>query len=302
MNFYQQVDSNRHKTWLLISLSASLLILVGFVFSQVNNNPIWLYIALAYAVISSFISYWWSDKIVLTISRAKEVQASDSPQLYRLIENLCITAGLPMPKIYVIDDSAPNAFATGRDSKHAAVAFTSGLLAKLDKAELEGVIAHELSHIGNRDILLATIVSVLVGTVVLLADWFARWSFWGGGRRRQDDQGAGQLQAILSIVAIILAILAPLFAQIIQMAISRRREFLADANSALLTRYPEGLIRALQKISADPEPLEAANRATAHLYFASPFHNKRGVSGLTKMFMSHPPVEERIAALRQINI
>ncbi len=302
MNLYQQVDSNRHKTWLLVALSASLLIVVGFVFSQANNDPVWLYIAFIYALISSFVSYWWSDKIVLAMSRAKEVKASDSPQLYRLVENLCIAAGLPLPRIYVIDDSAPNAFATGRDSKHAAVAFTSGLLAKLDKAELEGVIAHELSHIGNRDILLATMVSVLVGTVVLLADWFARWSFWGGGRRRQNDNDSGQLQAILAIVAIILAILAPLFAQMIQMAISRRREFLADANSALLTRYPDGLIRALQKISTDPEPLEVANRATAHLYIASPFQNKRGVSGLAKMFMSHPPVEERIAALRQINV
>lgn len=302
MNLYHQVDSNRHKTWLLVALSASLLIVVGFIFSQANNNPIWLYGAFLYAVISSFISYWWSDKIVLAMSRAKEIKFNDSPQLYRLVENLCITAGLPLPKIYIIEDSAPNAFATGRNSQHAAIAFTSGLLAKLDKQELEGVIAHELSHIGNRDILLATMVSVLVGSVVLMADWFARWSFWGGGRRRQSNQESGQLQSILTIVAIILAILAPLFARLIQMAISRRREFLADANSALLTRYPDGLIRALQKISADSAPLEAANRATAHLYFASPFQNKRGIQGFSKMFMSHPPVEERIAALRQVSL
>ena len=302
MNLYRQVESNRHKTWLLVALSASLLIVVGFIFSQANNNPIWLYGAFLYAVVSSFISYWWSDKIVLAMSRAKEIKINDSPQLYRLVENLCITAGLPLPKIYVIDDSAPNAFATGRNSQHAAIAFTSGLLAKLDKQELEGVIAHELSHIGNRDILLATMVSVLVGSVVLMADWFARWSFWGGGRRRQSNQESGQLQSILTIVAIILAILAPLFARLIQMAISRRREFLADANSALLTRYPDGLIRALQKISADSAPLEAANRATAHLYFASPFQNKQGIQGFSKMFMSHPPVEERIAALRQVSL
>lgn len=302
MNLYRQVDSNRHKTWLLVALSASLLIVVGFIFSQANNNPIWLYGAFLYAVISSFISYWWSDKIVLAMSRAKEIKFNDSPQLYRLVENLCITAGLPLPKIYIIEDSAPNAFATGRNSQHAAIAFTSGLLAKLDKQELEGVIAHELSHIGNRDILLATMVSVLVGSVVLMADWFARWSFWGGGRRRQSNQESGQLQSILTIVAIILAILAPLFARLIQMAISRRREFLADANSALLTRYPDGLIRALQKISADSAPLEAANRATAHLYFASPFQNKQGIQGFSKMFMSHPPVEERIAALRQVSL
>jgi len=302
MNLYQQVDSNRHKTWLLVALSASLLLLVGFVFSQANNNPVWLYAAFGYAVVSSFISYWWSDKIVLAMSKAKAVNHDDSPQLYHLVENLCIAAGLPTPRIYVIDDSAPNAFATGRSPQHAAIAVTSGLLAKLDKPELEGVIAHELSHVGNRDILLATMVTVLVGTVVLMADWFARWSFWGGGRRRSDNQESGQLQLIFTVVAIILAILAPLFAQLIQMAISRRREFLADANGALLTRYPDGLISALQKISADPEPLEVANRATAHLYFASPFQNKQGVRAISKMFMSHPPVEERIAALKQINV
>lgn len=302
MNLYRQISSNRRKTWLLISLTASLLVAVGFIFSQVYNNPIWLYAAFVYTIISSFVSYWWSDKIVLAMSKAKLVKREDSPQLYRLVENLCIAGGLPTPKIYIIDDSAPNAFATGRNAERAAVAFTSGLLTKLDKAELEGVIAHELSHIGNRDILLATLVSVLVGTIVLLADWFARWSFWGGGRRRSNNQEAGQLQLILTIIAIILAILAPLFARMIQMAISRRREFLADADAALLTRYPDGLINALRKISGDSEPLEVANRATAHLYFASPFQNKQKVPSFAKMFMSHPPVEERIAALQQINL
>lgn len=302
MNLYRQISSNRRKTWLLISLTASLLVAVGFIFSQVYNNPIWLYAAFVYTIISSFVSYWWSDKIVLAMSKAKLVKREDSPQLYRLVENLCIAGGLPTPKIYIIDDSAPNAFATGRNAERAAVAFTSGLLTKLDKAELEGVIAHELSHIGNRDILLATLVSVLVGTIVLLADWFARWSFWGGGRRRSNNQEAGQLQLILTIIAIILAILAPLFARMIQMAISRRREFLADADAALLTRYPDGLINALRKISGDSEPLEVANRATAHLYFASPFQNKQKVPAFAKMFMSHPPVEERIAALQQISL
>lgn len=301
MNLYQQISSNKYKTWLLLFLSAGLLMLVGYIFSRTYNDPAWLYIAFIYAVISSFIGYWWSDKIVLAMSQAKPVSHDDSPQLYHLVENLCITAGLPVPKIYVINDSAPNAFATGRDAQHAVIAVTAGLLAKLNKPELEGVIAHELSHIGNRDMLLATMVSVLVGTVVLLADWFARWSFFGG-RRRSDNQESDQLQLIFTIIAILLAILAPLFAQLIQMAISRRREFLADANGVLLTRYPPGLISALRKISADPEPLEVANRATAHLYISSPFKNKRGVSGLAKMFMSHPPVEERIAALEQINV
>ena len=301
MNLYQQVSNNRRKTWFLVASSAGLLLLVGFIFSQANNNPIWLYIAFLYTVVTSLVSYWWSDKIVLAMSKAKAVSHDDSPQLYHLVENLCLAAGLPTPRIYVIEDSAPNAFATGRDQQHAAIAFTSGLLVKLDKTELEAVIAHELSHIGNRDILLATMVAVLVGTVVLMADWFIRWSFFSG-QRKSNNREAGQLQLIFTIVAIVLAILAPLFAKLIQMAISRRREFLADANSALLTRYPDGLIRALQKISTDPEPLKVASRATAHLYFASPFRNKQGIGGISKMFMSHPPVEERIAALRQINV
>jgi heat shock protein HtpX len=218
------------------------------------------------------------------------------------VENLCITAGLPQPQIYLIEDSAPNAFATGRDPEHAVIAVTSGLLDKLEKAELEGVIAHELSHIGNRDILLATIVTVLVGIVVLLADWFRRWSFFGGGRKSNDNREGGQIALVITIVAIVFSILAPLFAYLMQFSISRKREFMADANGALLTRYPEGLARALEKISQDTEPLEVANRATAHLYFSSPFKEDGGkkVSWFTKMFMTHPPVAERIKALRGI--
>ncbi|NTU99174.1 M48 family metallopeptidase [Candidatus Falkowbacteria bacterium] len=274
------------------------IMLVGFVFSQAMNDSIILYIAVGFSVISSFISYWWSDKIVLAMSDAHEIDHDSNRELYHLVENLCITAGLPVPKIYVINDTAPNAFATGRDPEHAVVAVTSGLLQKLEKAELEGVIAHELSHIGNRDILLATIVTVLVGVVVLLADWFRRWAFFG--RRRDDSEGNGQFKAAIMIIAIVLSILAPFFAYMMQFAISRKREFLADADGALLTRYPEGLARALEKISADQEPLEVANRATAHLYIASPF--KEGENGkigfFTKLFMTHPPVEERIAALR----
>ena len=236
------------------------------------------------------------------MSNAHEIDHDSNRELYHLVENLCITAGLPTPKIYVIDDSAPNAFATGRDAKHAVVAVTSGILQKLDKIELEGVIAHELSHIGNRDILLSTIVTVLVGVVVLLADWFMRWTFFGGRRRSNDNEG-GQLQVIMMIVAIILAILAPIFATLMQLAISRKREFKADADGALLTRYPEGLARALEKISADQEPLEVANRATAHMYIISPFKGKDGKVGFfTKLFMTHPPVEERIAALRGIKV
>ncbi len=197
----------------------------------------------------------------------------------------------------IVNDSAPNAFATGRDPEHAVVAVTTGILQKLERSELEGVIAHELSHIGNRDILLATIVTVLVGVVVLLADWFRRWTFWGGGRRRSSDKG-GQLQIVIMVVAIVLSILAPIFAYMMQFAISRKREFLADADGALLTRYPEGLARALEKISADQEPLEVANRATAHLYIASPFKGNKKKGFFSKAFMTHPAVEERVANLR----
>ncbi len=300
---YTHSDSNKRKTWLLMSGFLIFIILVGYVFSAAMQESWILYCAVGFSIISSFISYWWSDKIVLAMSDAKLVKFEDNKELYRIVENLCITAGLPTPKIYIINDTAPNAFAAGRDPEHAVVAVTAGLLQKLDRTELEGVVAHELSHIGNRDILLATIVTVLVGVIVLLADWFRRWTFWGGGRRR-DSKNSGQLQLIIMIVAIVLSILAPIFAYMMQFAISRKREFLADADGALLTRYPEGLASALEKISADQEPLEAANRATAHLFFTSPFKTDsssvpiKKVSFLKKAFMTHPPVSERIAALR----
>ncbi|MCK4799999.1 M48 family metallopeptidase [Candidatus Parcubacteria bacterium] len=261
---------------------------MGFIFSEVMGSSLILWFAVIFSILMSAGSYWYSDKIVLKMSKAHLVEFDDNKELYRLVENLCITAGLPLPKIYLIDDTAPNAFATGRDPEHAVVAVTSGLLQKLNRSELEGVIAHELSHIGNRDILLATVVVVLVGIVALLADFFRNW-VWFGGSRRNNDRGGGWL----IIVAIILSILAPVFAMLIQLAISRKREFLADADGALLTRYPEGLASALKKISADSEKLEVANRATAHLYFANPFKGKK----VSKLLMTHPPVEERIASL-----
>lgn len=278
------------------------IILVGYVFSYAMDDQGILIFAVILSIVMSFVSYWWSDKIVLAMSSAKEVTHENVRELYHLVENLCITAGLPLPKIYIIDDTAPNAFATGRDPKHAVIVFTSGILQKLEKAELEGVIAHELSHIGNRDILLATIVTVLVGVVVLLADWFRRWSFFG--HRKSDSRSDGRLAAIITLLAIIFSILAPIFAYLMQFAISRKREFLADASGALLTRYPDGLARALEKISADTEPLEAANRATAHLYIVTPFKENEGkkIGFFTKMFMTHPPVEERIAALKEMEI
>lgn len=301
---YTHSDSNKRKTWFLLSGFFVFIIVVGYVFSSAMQSSGILYFAVGFSVISSFISYWYSDKIVLAMSSAKEVKFDGNKELYRLVENLCITAGLPMPKIYIINDTAPNAFATGRDPEHAVVAVTKGLLQKLDRSELEGVIAHELSHIGNRDILIATIVTVLVGVIVLLADWFRRWTFWGGGRRRSNDKG-GQLQLIIMIVAIVFSILAPFFAYLMQFAISRKREFSADADGALLTRYPEGLARALEKISSDSEKLEVANRATAHLYISSPFKTDRPgtkVGFFKKALMTHPPVNERIAALRGMEV
>lgn len=299
---YTHSDSNKRKTWFLLSGFFVFIIIVGYVFSAAMENTGILYFAVGFSILSSFISYWYSDKIVLAMSSAREVKFEDNKELYRIVENLCITAGLPTPKIYIINDTAPNAFATGRDPEHAVVAVTAGLLQKLDRSELEGVIAHELSHVGNRDILLATLVTVLVGVIVLLADWFRRWTFWGGGRKRSDSRGGGQLQIVIIILAIAFSILAPIFAYLMQFAISRKREFLADADGALLTRYPEGLARALEKISADQEPLEVANRATAHLYIASPFKGKKSTGFFAKAFMTHPPVEERIAALRGIEI
>ncbi len=297
MTIYNQADKNTRLTYLYISLFLIFIILVGYVFSGAMHNSAILYFAVIFSVAMSFISYWWSDKIVLAMSHAKPVTHENAREIYHLVENLCITAGLPVPKIYIIEDSSPNAFATGRDPKHGVICLTTGIINKLEKSELEGVIAHELSHIGNRDILLSTVIVVMVGFVTLLADWFRNWTFWGG-RRRSDDNEGGQLQLILMIIAIILSILAPIAAVLMQLAISRKREFLADADGALLTRYPEGLASALEKISADPKPLAEANRATAHLFIANPFRGKE----VSKLFMTHPPIEERVKALRGMNI
>jgi heat shock protein HtpX len=296
---YTQSDKNIRKTYLLISVFLVFVICLGWVFSYVMDSYLILIGAVLFSVLMSFTSYWYSDKIVLKMSKAHPISKENNLELYRIVENLCITAGLPMPKIYIMDETAPNAFATGRDAEHAVVVFSQGLLNKLNRSEIEGVAAHELSHIGNRDILLMTVVVVLVGFVTLLADFFLRWSWFGGSRR--DSKDSGQIGMIIFVAAIILSILSPLIAKLIQMAISRKREFLADANGALLTRYPEGLASALEKISADSEPLKAANKATAHLYIANPFKGKK-VSWLTKLFITHPPVEERIKALRQISV
>ncbi len=292
---YAEKDKNIRLTWVYVTGFLVFVIGVGFVFSQAMNSSAILYGCVLFSVLMSVGSYWWSDRIVLSMSGARLVAFEDNKELYRIVENLAITAGLPTPKIYTIDDTAMNAFATGRDPEHGVICFTTGILSRLDRSELEGVAAHELSHIGNRDTLISTVVVILVGFVALLADWFRHWAFFGGHRDRESDS---RLQVIFLVVALILSILAPIAAMLMQLAISRKREFLADASGALLTRYPEGLASALQKLSGDTEPLEAANRATASLYIANPFKGNK----VAKLFMTHPPMEERIAALRDMNI
>jgi heat shock protein HtpX len=292
---YTEIAANKRKTAYLMAFMLSLIILIGYVFSLYFGEPGIVPIAVAFSVGMSLFSYYFSDKVALGISGAKEIQRSDDEELYRTVENLSIGAGLPTPRIYLIDDTALNAFATGRDPKHAAVAITTGLRQKLTKQELEGVMAHELSHIGNYDIRIATIVVVLVGVITLLADWMLRISFHGG--RRRDNNGAG---GIIAIIAIILALLSPIAATLMQLAISRKREYLADASAALLTRYPQGLVSALQKLEADHEPLEVANKATAHMYIVNPLKDQsksNGISWFAGLFMTHPPIQDRIEKL-----
>ncbi len=282
-----------------MSLFFVVLIFLGWFLSRYYGNPTILYGFFIFSVVMNIASYWWSDKIVLAVNGAKPASREEFFDLYTVTENLSITAGLPMPKLYVINDPAPNAFATGRNKEHAVVCATTGLLQLLNRSELEGVIAHELSHVGNRDILLSTVVVVLVGFITLLADFFLRSRLWGFGGRRDSDREGGQLGAVLMIVGVVFTILSPIIATLIQLAISRKREFLADASGALLTRYPEGLASALKKISAYNRPMLRANNATAHLFIANPFGRRAdgSVSFLAKLFSTHPPVEERVRAL-----
>ncbi len=288
---YTHQDSNIAKTWLLMSTFLIAIIGLGWVFSYVLDEPIILPVAIVLSIVMNVGSYWFSDKLVLSMSGAVEAPDAQYPDLHNVVENLAITAGLPKPKIYIINDSSPNAFATGRNAKHAVVAVTTGLLAILNKTELEGVIAHELSHIGNKDMLVSTIAVVLVGFVTLLSDFFLRASRFGGDR---DNKAGG----VFIIVGFVLALLSPLIATLMQLAISRRREYLADASGALLTRYPEGLASALQKISAHGTPMRRANNATAHLFIANPFDATGKTRGfISNLFSTHPPVEARVKAL-----
>ena len=292
-SLYDQQESNIHKTWGLMAVFLIVVIGIGFAVSWYYNSSVILYAAVAFALIMNVGSYWFSDKLVLSMNRARPATREEFFDFYTVTENLCITAGLPMPKLYVIDDPAPNAFSTGRNEKHAVVCATTGLLAMMNRTDLEGVIAHELSHIKNKDMLLMTMAVVLAGFVAIIANIFLRVSFFSGGNNRDRGEGG----AIIAIVAIIAAILAPIAAQLIQLAISRKREFLADASGALLTRYPEGLADALQKIGAYERPMQTTNPATAHLFISSPFGAHAMQKGLSKLFMTHPPIEDRIAAL-----
>ncbi len=292
MDIYKQQDKNVWKTWGLMTIFLVIIIAIGYVFAQAYNNSTILYIAIAFSLFMNFFSYWFSDKIVLSMYRAQPITREANTELWNVVENLSITAGLPMPKVYIIPDPAPNAFATGRNKEHAALAVTSGLLQILNRTELEGVIAHELSHIGNRDILLSTVVIVLVGFVSILSNMFLRGGMFGGFRRSNDKEGNA---GIFMIIGLILAILSPIAVTLIQLAISRKREYLADASGVLLTRYPEGLASALKKIQQYSQPMQRASEATAHLFIANPF-GKAGKT-VSNLFATHPPIEDRIRIL-----
>jgi heat shock protein HtpX len=286
---YTHQSQNIRKTWALMTVFLMVVVGLGFLFSQVYGDPTILYFFVIFAIAMNITSYWFSDKIVVSLAGAKPADPKKDLELIRIVENLVITAGLPMPKVYIVSDPAPNAFATGRDPKHSVVAVTTGLLEILEKNELEGVIAHELSHIGNRDMLVSTVAVVLVGFISIVSDMFLRMGMWGS--RRDDDNKAGN---ILMIVAIVAAILAPIAGMLLQLAISRKREYLADASGALLTRYPEGLANALRKIGGHSAPMRKQSTAIAHLYLADP---KGKTSRLARLFMTHPPMESRINAL-----
>lgn len=294
MNIYKQISANKRKTYLIMAVFIAFIAFVSYVFGEANGYGLsYAGMALIISGILSFGSYYWSDKIILTLSGARPADKQRDFNFFTVAENMAIAGGIPKPKLYVIEDTAPNAFATGRDPEHAVVVATTGILQKLERAELEGVIAHEMSHIKNYDIRLMGIVAILVGSIALLADIFMR-SMWLGGKRKNNRSGGG----IIVLVGIALAIVSPIIAMLIQLAISRKREYLADASGALLTRNPNALASALEKISQDKEVLEAANNATAHLYITNPFKNKEFKSWFASFFNTHPPIEERVKILR----
>jgi heat shock protein HtpX len=289
---YTHQDENIAKTWILMAGFLGVVVGIGYAVSYYFNDPGFLVVAVVLAVVMNISSYWFSDKIVIASAGAHPADPVQYRELHDIVENLAITAGLPKPKVYIVDDPAPNAFATGRNKNHAVVAVTSGLLAMMNRTELEGVLAHELSHIGNKDMLVSTVAVVLLGFVSLISNFFLHTNFLGGNRDREDRGNP-----VFMIIAIAFIVLAPIFATLLQLAISRKREFLADASGALLTRYPEGLANALRKIGAYAAPMRRANNATAHLYISNPFGARAATSSIAKLFMTHPPIEERIKAL-----
>ncbi len=295
-SLYTQQGKNVFRTWMLMGIFLALVMGVGFVMSQYYGNPGILYIAVAFSLVMNVSAFWFSDKVAIASAGAKPADEKEYIELHRIIENLAITAGLPKPRVYIINDAAPNAFASGRDAKHAVIAVTTGLLATLDRSELEGVLAHELSHVGNRDILVMTVAVVLVGFLAIISDIALRMSMFGGDRDRDNKN------PIMMVAVIAAMILAPIAAQLIQLAISRKREFLADASGALLTRYPDGLASALQKISSYPAPMQRASNATAHLFISNPFGAQKAGAFVAKLFSTHPPMQERISALQGMRV
>jgi heat shock protein HtpX len=296
---YEQIAANKRGSVLVIAGFVALLALIAYIFYRTTYwGPVAVPLAIVFATVGSFGSYYYSDKIILAMSDAKPVTKDQYPYLFNVVEGLSIAAGVPMPRPYVIADAAPNAFATGRDPEHAAIAVTQGLLDKMNRVELEGVIGHEMSHIKDYDIRLAGLIVVMVGIVALLSDWLLRSYWWGG--RRNNDSGGGEVGVVLMVAGLVLALLAPLAAQLMRLAISRQREFLADSSGALLTRYPEGLASALRKLEADKEPLHSANKATANLYIINPLHDRK--SRFDSLFDTHPPIEERIRRLEALYV
>jgi heat shock protein HtpX len=302
---YEQIAANKRRTVLLI---AAFVLVVGAVVWAVNvvlgNGLVGLFIALAVVLVGSVAAYWKSDAVALAMSHARPADPVEYARLHNIVEGLCIAAGLPKPRVYIVNDPAPNAFATGRDPKHAAVAVTTGLLEKMNRVELEGVLAHELSHVKNYDILVSTLAVTMVGVVALLSDFSLRFLWWGGPRERdRDSDGGGGAQAALAIVGILLLVLAPIIARLMQFAVSRRREALADVSGVALTRYPPGLISALEKLKADSTVVESSSTATAHLWIESPLartSEEGRMAWVNRLFDTHPPLDERIAALKEL--
>lgn len=302
LNIYESIAINKRRTWVIMALFIVFITAAAWVMGEaLGYGPSLIGWGLVLSGFMSFGSYWFSDRIILAISNARPATREEFFDFYTVAENLSMAARIPRPKLYVIDDSAMNAFATGRDPEHAVVCATTGILSRLNRTELEGIVAHELSHIRNYDMRLMSIVTILVGFITLLSDWFIRASFWGGRRRSRDRNDSGQLQAIIAIAGVVLALLSPIIAKLIQLALSRRREYFADAAAVQLTHQPSGLISALQKLASDREPLEAANKATAHLYMVNPLKNRHDSIGwFASFFSTHPPIEERIKMLQSM--